>query len=93
MHISKQLIVKNKLEAKSFFPTSEMKLIKFLNIFTTWNSIRTTLFVHGSPNTGSKVKQKGWGEKKWTANLKVASRVVKTRPRIRIQRYFLYLKR
>lgn len=49
MHISKQLKVKNKLAAKSFFRTSEMKLIKFLNIFTTWNPIGTTLFVHGNP--------------------------------------------
>lgn len=44
MHISKQLKVKNKLAAKSFFQTSKMKLIKFLNIFTTWNPIGTTLF-------------------------------------------------
>lgn len=64
MHISKQSIMKNKHAAKSFSPTSEMKLIKFLNIFTTWNPIRTTLFVHGSPNTGIKGQRKRQREKK-----------------------------
>lgn len=64
MHISKQLKVKNKLAAKSFFRTSEMKLIKFLNIFTTWNPIGTTLFVHGNPKNRDQEAEKKRKEKR-----------------------------
>lgn len=64
MHISKQLKVKNKLAAKSFFQTSKMKLIKFLNIFTTWNPIGTTLFVHGNPKNRNQMSKKTEEEKK-----------------------------
>lgn len=86
MHISKQLKVKNKLAAKSFFRTSEVKLIKFLNIFTTWNPIGTTLFVHGNPKNRDQEAEEKKEKKKEQAIL--ASRVVKTLPKIRIQRHF-----
>ena len=86
MHISKQLKVKNKLAAKSFFRTSEMKLIKFLNIFTTWNPIGQPSLSMVTLKTGTR-RQRKKETKKQQAML--ASRVVKTLPKIRIQWYFL----